>query len=284
MRKLLAALALTALAACSRPDEAKPAMWELTGPGGEHAWLFGTIHMLPRAADWRSKDIDRALASADMIVLEIADIEDQGAMGTVFNELAQTPGQPPLSERVDPSVRPALQKLYAETKAQDATFASLETWAAALTLAQLANKTADSDHGIDLALVKAVPGKPRAELEGTRRQLGIFDALPEKEQRDLLNAALRDNRGEADEVQLAEAWRTGDMALIAKETRSGILADPELRKALYSDRNVAWIVQIEAMLRKGHRPFVAVGAAHLAADDGIPALMQKRGWTVRRVQ
>lgn len=284
MRKLLAALALTALAACSRPDEAKPAMWELTGPGGEHAWLFGTIHMLPRAADWRSKDIDRALASADMIVLEIADIEDQGAMGTVFNELAQTPGQPPLSERVDPSVRPALQKLYAETKAQDATFASLETWAAALTLAQLANKTADSDHGIDLALVKAVPGKPRAELEGTRRQLGIFDALPEKEQRDLLNAALRDNRGEADEVQLAEAWRTGDMALIGKETRSGILADPELRKALYSDRNAAWIVQIEAMLRKGHRPFVAVGAAHLAADDGIPALMQKRGWTVRRVQ
>lgn len=284
MRKLLAALALTALAACSRPDEAKPAMWELTGPGGEHAWLFGTIHMLPRAADWRSKDIDRALASADMIVLEIADIEDQGAMGTVFNELAQTPGQPPLSERVDPSVRPALQKLYAETKAQDATFASLETWAAALTLAQLANKTADSDHGIDLALVKAVPGKPRAELEGTRRQLGIFNALPEKEQRDLLNAALRDNRGEADEVQLAEAWRTGDMALIGKETRSGILADPELRKALYSDRNAAWIVQIEAMLRKGHRPFVAVGAAHLAADDGIPALMQKRGWTVRRVQ
>lgn len=284
MRKLFAALALAALAACSRPDEAKPAMWELTGPGGEHAWLFGTIHMLPRAADWRSKDIDRALASADMIVLEIADIEDQGAMGTVFNELAQTPGQPPLSERVDPSVRPALQKLYAETKAQDATFASLETWAAALTLAQLANKTADSDHGIDLALVKAVPGKPRAELEGTRRQLGIFDALPEKEQRDLLNAALRDNRGEADEVQLAEAWRTGDMALIGKETRSGILADPELRKALYSDRNVAWIVQIEAMLRKGHRPFVAVGAAHLAADDGIPALMQKRGWTVRRVQ
>lgn len=284
MRKLFAALALAALAACSRPDEAKPAMWELTGPGGEHAWLFGTIHMLPRAADWRSKDIDRALASADMIVLEIADIEDHGAMGTVFNELAQTPGQPPLSERVDPSVRPALQKLYAETKAQDATFASLETWAAALTLAQLANKTADSDHGIDLALVKAVPGKPRAELEGTRRQLGIFDALPEKEQRDLLNAALRDNRGEADEVQLAEAWRTGDMALIGKETRSGILADPELRKALYSDRNVAWIVQIEAMLRKGHRPFVAVGAAHLAADDGIPALMQKRGWTVRRVQ
>ena len=117
MHKLLAVLTVLALAACSRPNEAKPAMWEVTGPGGEHAWLFGTIHMLPRAAEWRSRDIDQALASADMIVLEIANIEDTGGMGAVFTELANSPGQPPLSERVDPSVRPALQKLYAETKA-----------------------------------------------------------------------------------------------------------------------------------------------------------------------
>ena len=62
----------------------------LAGPGGEHAWLFGTIHMLPRAAEWRSRDIDQALASADMIVLEIANIEDTGGMGAVFTELAPT--------------------------------------------------------------------------------------------------------------------------------------------------------------------------------------------------
>jgi uncharacterized protein YbaP (TraB family) len=284
MRKLFAALALTALVACSRPDVAKPAMWELTGPGGEHAWLFGTIHMLPREADWRSREVDQALAGADMLVLEIAAIEDTGAMGAVFTELAQTPGQPPLSQRVDPKVRPALEKLYAETKAQDATFANLETWAAALTLAQLANKQGQSDYGIDLALTKAAPKLPRAELEGTRKQLSIFDRLPEQDQRDLLNAALRDNRGEADEAQLAEAWRKGDMATIARETHTGILADPELRKALYTDRNADWIVQIEAMLKKGHRPFIAVGAAHLAADDGVPALLQKRGWKVVRVQ
>ncbi|MFM5955413.1 MAG: TraB/GumN family protein [Novosphingobium sp.] len=263
---------------------AKPAMWELTGPGGEHAWLFGTIHMLPREADWRSREVDQALAGADMLVLEIAAIEDTGAMGAVFTELAQTPGQPPLSQRVDPKVRPALEKLYAETKAQDATFANLETWAAALTLAQLANKQGQSDYGIDLALTKAAPKLPRAELEGTRKQLSIFDRLPEQDQRDLLNAALRDNRGEADEAQLAEAWRKGDMATIARETHTGILADPELRKALYTDRNADWIVQIEAMLKKGHRPFIAVGAAHLAADDGVPALLQKRGWKVVRVQ
>ncbi len=284
MHKLFAALCLALLAACSRPDEARPAMWEVTGPGGEHAWLFGTIHMLPREANWRSKEIDHALAGADMLVLEIAAIEDEGAMGAVFSELGQSPGQPPLSQRIDPALRPALEKLYAETKAQDSTFSNLETWAAALTLAQLANEQGDSSYGIDLALTKAASRLPRGELEGARKQLSIFDSLPEKEQRDLLNAALRDDRGAADEAQLAEAWRRGDMTTISRETSTGILADAGLRKALYSNRNADWVVQLEALMRKGHRPFVAVGAAHMAAEDGLPALLRKRGWKVVRVQ
>ncbi|PLK25933.1 TraB/GumN family protein [Novosphingobium sp. TH158] len=284
MRQLLAALALLLLAACARPDPARPAMWEVTGPGGEHGWLFGTIHLLPREADWRSRDIDQALAGADLLVLEIARIEDEAELGAVFTELGRTPGQLPLSQRIDPALRPSLEKLYAETKAQDSTFAELETWAAALTLAQLANKQGNSDHGIDLAIARAASHLPRAELEGARNQLSIFDRLPEKEQRDLLNLALRDDRGAADEAQLAEAWRKGDMALIGRETRTGILADPELRKALYSGRNAAWIGQIEDLMRKGRRPFVAVGAAHLAGDEGLPILLEKRGWKVVRVQ
>lgn len=284
MRNLFATLSLALLTVCSHPDVAKPAMWELTGPGGEHAWLFGTIHMLPREANWRSKEIDRALAGADMLVLEIAAIEDEGAMGAVFTELGQTPGQQPLSQRIDPSLKSALAKVYAETSAQDSTFSNLETWAAALTLAQMVSKQGNSDYGIDLALTKAAPKLPRGEFEGARKQLSIFDSLPEKEQRDLLDAALRDDRGDADEKELAEAWRKGDMATIARETVTGILADPELRQALYSDRNADWAMQLEALLRKGHRPFVAVGAAHMAAEDGLPSLLQKRGWKVVRVQ
>jgi uncharacterized protein len=287
MRRLLWWLPVLLLAACARPEPqpAQPALWRIDGPGGEAGYLFGTIHSLNRPAHWRSAEVDSALAGADRIVVEVANLADQRTLQRTFAAMSRSPGLPPLSRRVAPELRPHLETLLRKAGVSESHFDGVETWAAALALARAETDAKAAANGIDRAVLAAAEGRPVVELEGATAQFGIFDALPEKEQRDLLSEVLRDQGAlEAGDKDLAAAWRKGDMHAIEAETRTGLLADPELREALFTARNRAWTERLAAMLARGEKPFVAVGAAHMAGPDGLVAMLTEKGYRVERVQ
>lgn len=294
MRGLIGAALLFVLAGCDRspapppvtagPVQVKPAMWEVRAADGATAWLFGTIHALEAPVDWRSRTVDLALGKADRIVVEVAQLEGAGTAET-FTKLSRTAGLPPLSARLPADQKAALDRALARAKMDDHHFRDVETWASALLLVRAGDPSLKPEHGIDRAVLKAAGQRPVVELEGAQSQLSIFDTLPEKEQRDLLTLVVNDAGGNADESRaLAKAWREGDMTAIEAETRRDLLADPELRAALFTGRNTAWTAKIAAMLGRGERPFVAVGAAHLAGPEGLPAMLAAKGFAVKRVQ
>lgn len=283
-------LAALALSACGQtPLPGKPALWRIDGPHGERGWLFGTIHMLPRPVDWRTPQVSAALDQSDRLVVEIAALNDDSAGARIFAKLAHGAPQPPLTSRIPPALQPALAKLLQRSGIPPAQFADVKTWAAALMLAQVAQSSGDggaeAKWGVDRALLRDIGGKPVAELEGTERQLALFDSLSEAEQRALLaNVVSGADNAIGDSRKLAEEWRKGDIASIARETHQGMLADPGLRQVLYVQRNRAWVGAIAGQLAAGAHPFVAVGAAHMAGEDGLPALLAARGFTVTRIE
>jgi uncharacterized protein len=288
MIRAFAAGLLLLLAACKAEapaPPAKPALWEVTGPNGEQAWLFGTIHALPEAVHWHGPKLDAALAKSDRLVVEVTGLDDPARIGKIFAALATTPKQiyPPLSNRVDPRYRGQLEVLLRKADMEDR-FAKVETWAAALTLAKAASPEQDAALGVDRALLAQWGKRPVVELEGAEAQLLIFDSLPEADQLDLLEATIAEASAGERSTDLAKAWANGDMAAIGAETTRGLLADPELRAALLVGRNTAWTDKIVALLKSKASPFIAVGAAHLAGTDGLPVLLAARGFTVTRVQ
>jgi uncharacterized protein YbaP (TraB family) len=286
MRFTAACLALLALVGCAKaPQPAHPALWQVDGPQGQRGWLFGTIHALPQQVTWRSAAIDKALAGSDRLVLEVAALENDGATAETFARLAHTPGLPPLSQRIDPALRPALRQLLDKAGIAESRFTDVETWAAAVTLAQALQGDSDSGNGIDRAILRATRGKPVAELEGADVQLGMFDTLTQGDQRDLLGVVVTGaDDAAAETARLETAWRKGDMAAIEAATHTGLLADPELRQVLFLRRNHTWTAKLDAMLHTGAHPFVAVGAAHMAGPDGLPALLSAKGYSVTRLQ
>lgn len=291
MKRYLALACAFALAACGdgasdagRP-EGRPALWEIAdADGAVEGWMLGTIHALPDDLEWRSDLLDEKLDGADVLVVEVAGLGDGANLSQLFEDMAFDRAERPIAERIDPALRGEFDKLLVKAKVRRDYFDTMESWAAALALAQVA-QAASAENGVDRALLEHFEDREVVELEGAEAQLAIFDRLPEAEQRDLLNAVLEETSAyEEDTGRLARSWQAGDLEELARLTNRGILADPQLKHALLVKRNVAWAAQVENLLSTSARPFVAVGAGHLLGDEGLPALLAQRGYTVRRIQ
>jgi len=283
-RRLLALAGALALAGCGAPEREwpapSPALWEVTGEDGAQGWLFGTIHALPDGVAWRTPALDAALADAGTLVVEVAELGDRAAGAEAFEAVSTSPGLPPLLQRVPAAEREALADALDRAGLDESDLARTESWAAALLIANGARE-GETGNGVDRALLSQ--RLPVVGLESHAGQFAMFDRLAEADQAVLLAEAARE-AGSGTEERVAEAWLTGDLDVLEREMRDGILADRELRQALLTRRNDAWAERVAGLLAGGRRPFVAVGAGHMLGDEGLPTLLAAQGYTVRRIQ
>lgn len=290
VRALFAGVAALLLAACGEPPSTSspadsPFLWEVTNEQGEvEGWLYGTIHALPDGTDWRGKAIDDVIDAADYLVVEVANLNDGAAIAAEFQRAARSAGHPMLRERVAPGDASVVEELAARTPYSGEEFRQIETWAAALMLAQTISREAESANGVDKALLLDFRDRQIVELEGAAAQFAIFDELAEEDQRVLLNAVIEEATGRDTSPDPSDLWLSGDIDALNAETQRGILADPEVRDALLVQRNYDWVGQCVALFADEKLPLIAVGAAHLAGSQGMVAMLEMRGYTVRRLR
>lgn len=289
---LLALVLALALAGCSdAPGEGaagpppSPLLYEIaSADGAVEGWMLGTIHALPPGTSWRTPAIGRVSEIADVLVVEIAALDDRQSLAATFAALGTTPGLLPLDQRVPVRLRPGLAALLDRGDMEAEQFTSTESWAAALMLAQI-DAEGDPEYGVDRALIREFPAERVRELEGACGQLGIFDALPEPEQRELIATVVAESQLSRSRARaLRRAWLTGDEAALIEATTTGIMADAELRETLLLARNRRWDTAIAEMLNQAERPLIAVGTAHLVGPDGLVALLEARGYEVTRLR
>lgn len=268
---------------------AKPALWSVSDPDTT-IYLFGTIHLLPADYAWKSAALEQVIESADTLVVEtIVDTKNPHELVAALSKLGYSQGLPPIAERVDPSRRPLLEAAIAKTGLPRPVFDRMETWTAAFTLlgVQFKELGLQGQHGVEQTLRDSfgAAGKPVGQLESNIEQLGFFDTLPEEAQRGLLEGAIaapEEMRGDFSEM--LRGWSSGDVDAIAETFNRSLAESPALREALLERRNANWSRWIANRLQKPGKVFVAVGAGHLAGPDSVQQLLERQGYTVRRLQ
>jgi uncharacterized protein len=253
-------------------------------------YLFGTIHLLPEHYEWRTPTFDDAVSHSQQLMIEtIVDLKHPQSFYSDLMRLGFARGLPPIAARVPRSKLAALRASIAASHIPEKQFDQMKTWAAAFQLlgVRFAELGLKGQEGPETTLREefATAQKPVGELETNAEQLGFFDRLPEKAQRDLLLGAIDQPAGMTKEFnQMLATWARGDVPGIAATFNRDLAASPDLADALIRQRNANWSRWIEQRMAEPGTIMVAVGAGHLAGRDSVIALLKRDGYRVRRLQ
>ena len=258
-----------------------PAMWVIRDAEST-LYLFGTVHLLRPTTAWGTERVDAAFNSADKIVLEISNPDDEAAVVPLVMQYGISPATP-LSGLLTAEEIADLDTAAKTIGLSAAQMDPFRPWFAALTLsvAPLQKAGYDPASGVEL-LLKAraeAAGKPISGFETVDEQIRILAGFPEEAQLDFLRGTLKDYETATVQLDaLVEAWAAGDVDAIeslgVEPMREG---SEEIYQALLVRRNTNWADQIQTMLAGSGPVFIAVGAAHLAGDDSVQEILERRG-------
>lgn len=283
-RCLLPAIATLGLAV---PAQAEPAMWEVRDDDSA-IWLFGSFHVLPEGAAWRTGLFDAILADADRIVFETdmrptatAQVGAEAYLRGVYTDGTL------LTEVLGETIETQLREKAAAINLPMGMVQAMKPWLAAntITVQAMADKGFASE-GVELLLLPELDEGRLGFLETGSEQLEVLAGAPDDEQIAMLVATL-DQIDALPKVldKMLRSWLSGtpDQLSALFLTEMGGFEAAFMERLLYA-RNRNWMGPLEAMLEANSENLVVVGAAHLLGDGSVLDLLEQAGYEVERIQ
>jgi hypothetical protein len=288
--RLVGWLVLTMSLSSTAEERGHPvSMWKLDGETNT-VYLLGSVHLL-RADDHPLPTIiDEAYEEAETLVMELdMDDVDPVEAQSLVSELGLIQDDRSLSDLMGPERYAEAEALAKSAEIPLTMLGKSEPWLAAITVEQLmlARIGFNPLFGIENHLMDKAAGdnKEIIGLETIREQLEFLDTMSLESQRALLLQSLK----ESVDIQkimdeLVHAWRHGDIAFMEDNMLDEMKQYPELYRTIVVDRNLDWLRKIEELLDDEDDYLIVVGALHLIGEDGVPALLSKRGHEVQQLR
>jgi uncharacterized protein YbaP (TraB family) len=264
---------------------AHPALWHVRGPAGE-AYLFGSIHLLPKNLNWHTKEVNAAIKRANVFVFEVSTDDKAQAeiRALIAKEGMLAPGQS-LRAMLPPASQTDYDAALAKAELSPESVDREKPWLASLQLliAEGTAKHYSADAGVDNAVmaIAARRHKPSRYFETIEQQFSLLAGGSDTLQLSEFESDLKEfGQSDDDLTPMVDAWTNGQEDKLAGLMNTDLADDPDMKKALLTDRNQNWVGQIETMLKEKKTFFITVGAGHLAGPDGVPAMLRAAGYKV----
>lgn len=270
------------------PPLGAPALWTVSDEDTT-VHLFGTVHILKPETEWRTAELDAALAAADAIYFE-ADVSSQQAQAEMVRVVSQrgvfTDGTK-LSDLLDEEEKRELAEAAEIVGVPISAMEPMQPWFATVQLSALALQAQGYDpmSGVEMILTGLANerGLEQRFFETAEEQINFFADMDRDAQVDFLIASAIQIEEDPELLdELVVEWAEGDIDdLSALVTAPDAMGSQEVYDVLIVQRNANWTREIRSLMENEAGTFlIAVGAAHLAGEDSVVAMLRTEGYEV----
>jgi len=259
-------------------------LWRVERAGVTSSYLFGTMHSDDPGVVKLPKPVQRAFDQAQSVTLEV--VLDPQSLLTMTSALLMTDGNK-LESLIGRQLYERTVAVMSARGMPELLVANMKPWAAAVILmTPPGNNGVVLDHVLYRDAVAA--GKKVHGLETVAEQMGLFDDLSRKDQIALLEDTLKnlDIIGQMLD-ELLVAYLDRDLKRLLELNEASMRdSDPQLaetfNRKVIVERNYRMAERMQSRLREGQQ-FIAVGALHLAGEQGLLKLLSERGYRLSRI-
>ena len=284
-------LILTGVFSCDSgppPDKPGSSVWQVSRKGNT-LFLGGSIHILRDTDFPLPKEYDQAFSKSSILVLE-ADIEQMAGeeITQYITSRMLLPDDITLQLILDTDT---YETLRVKCNEYGFTINNVSKFKPSmvitiLTLFQI-QEFGFTRQGVDIHYLEMArsENKPVEYLETVKTQIDALVAMGDGYENDYVRYSLNDLENTENGITtLLTDWRRG--AASSTETTLAEMKEkwPEIYKTMLTDRNAAWMPQLEKFLASEQVYFVIVGLAHLHGPDGLLRHLKKSGCKVKRVR
>jgi uncharacterized protein YbaP (TraB family) len=255
-------------------------LWKISGNGlDEPSYLFGTIHFLCPEKMVMSDALNESFKETDQLVLEL-DFDDPSMMTTMQGLMTMQDGIT-LSSLMDEEEYQRTDDYF--QKEMGISLEQVANYKPFFLYSMLYPKIlgcTPASYELSLMQMAQEMNLEVVGLETIEEQMSFIDKIPLEKTADMLAEGVAEIDSSQKEFnKMVDLYLAEDLETLYEMIQKSEEDIEGFEQFMLIDRNISWIDRI-GDLAKEKSSFFAVGAGHLAGDQGVIRLLQEAGYTL----